>query len=434
MKNPMSGRGHTTTYLASLVCLLVLGMTGCNQSSDKNVQPKAELLSAKMATKMAAAGQVQESAEKFSRIGEILLTTEGLLYADEMFDKALEINPNNNKANIYSALTKVLFKFKGFTKRAENFMSEGLLAEVQEFKDEVKDIPEVDELFNTMPAGVSTFKNYQDMSLFLLNEVLPEVEKSIEKLDRVSGATQLLLNLNKYETEVRYENYCYEDNGSWSCYDYYSESNSGPFSTPEKITVRSNELKVAKVALMAWTDKIKLLTAYSLDGSKMFMKRVKALNRTRSQQGKSATVEEVIQLIKEFSNLLTINSEARLVELRSGLEATLTNVLEMAGFEGSLCQQYGSSWCLSPGQNRQMSTTLSYLGGPRDYLLGYDQVGRPIFILVDITALLDNPVGDLKDLLPTEFDILGRPSNYPDKTFGGVIVNGDLFERLNEVY
>src|SRR4051812_2289659 len=84
-----------------------------------NLKADAERLTAegKLAeanAKLAQANaKLTESADKYARLGELLLVPEGLEYADEFFNKALEVDPSNGKANFYKVATGPAMKLKG---------------------------------------------------------------------------------------------------------------------------------------------------------------------------------------------------------------------------------------------------------------------------------------------------------------------------------
>src|SRR4051812_10452147 len=108
-------------------------LQGCSQKSNHSTPEKTETVSQALASKLHVDAQKlraegkaseaiavdKEAAAHYARLGELLLMPEGMEYADEMFAKALAIDPNNAKALIYKAGTEPLMTLRGYIPRVE---------------------------------------------------------------------------------------------------------------------------------------------------------------------------------------------------------------------------------------------------------------------------------------------------------------------------
>jgi len=168
-------------------------------------------------------------------------------------------------------------------------------------------------------------------------------------------------------------------------------------------------------------------------------KRLQALTQLRKKQGKIVTAEEMVQLINEYPNFLALHPKHQLPQLASSLPQVLGHALDLSTLRNELCQNPErrghilDSICIGLEFTQIAEKALDLLAGPKEFSLGRNGEGQEVMILTDLSIILNSPIQDLKNLLPTHFDSKGRPVNFPDKTLGGLFPNGDIFEKLNEL-
>src|SRR4029079_15406870 len=93
--------------------------SGCGMKKDEN----AKTISQQDAEKLKAQGKNAEAAEKYARLGEMLLVPEGLEYADDFFNQALALDPKNGKANFSKVSTGPAMTLKGFFPRVQRLVN-----------------------------------------------------------------------------------------------------------------------------------------------------------------------------------------------------------------------------------------------------------------------------------------------------------------------
>ncbi|HRK02403.1 MAG TPA: hypothetical protein PLH57_07025, partial [Oligoflexia bacterium] len=106
---------------------------------------------------------------------------------------------------------------------------------------------------------------------------------------------------------------------------------------------------------------------------------------------------------------------------------------ELCGSETRRMTHLVASVCFTGNAVALATRNLEMLAGPSRVRIGYDEIGEPVEILMDVTALFRDPSRDLKSLLPNKFNRKGHAISYPDPTMGGLFPDGDLIERLKVI-
>jgi len=446
------------TYLKLAAMGSVLGavaLTGVGCSPTINT--KIEKVSSVTAKQLVKEGKTEEAAAQYARIGELLLLPEGFGYADEMFDKALALDPKNGKANFYSALTKPLLTAQGFIPRLEPIVGPDQAQALQRMRNEIAklSLPELTKFATQLPQGKKAFANYHDLQRALRTETLPVLALSADKIDKISNEKPLELTINlarlkmgpsySYSDSNEYS-YCereeYNNETGWTCtstvkvISYFY--NSGADLKPTTVLVDPVDLKLLKSSYMAAADYIRMGTAYSAEGFEAFKKRYDAM---AAVNGNPPTAGELVSLIREYTDLGVLESDHELVQLARSAEEILKHGLDLANMQNELCGNEGrkasnslfKEVCISAAQAQQMQIFADMLAGPKKMPIGMDGAGNPVNILTDLSAVLNNPPKDVKALLPTAFDASGKPTVFPDPTMGGLFPDGDLAEKLRQI-
>jgi hypothetical protein len=399
---------------------------------------------------------LRAAAEKYARMGELLLLPEGFEYADEMFGKALDADPNNQKANFYKAITEPALLAKGFIPRVERlFTTETELRDLERFRHDVAkyELPELTAFATKLPAGEKAFISYYDAQRYAREKVLPALKQSVARLEKIDlSIAPLRLNINPYrlspegaKKEYHYtysSHWCNQSNGDFSCQDYNYEGTYGDRDLPRVYMIDKHDLKVIRSSYAAMVASVQVGTAYSFKDIEYAIRRLKAIAEIRHQRRKHLTAEDVTQLLSEFPDLLTLENDHQLSEVSKIATEALKNALSLDEMKDQLCStQNGRNkknatlapMCLTVGYVEAFRLGVDLLAGPKEIVLGSDSANNEVRILMDLTRVLKNPIADIKSLLPTEFDEAGRPVRYPDTTMGGLFPNGDFIEKFKKL-
>jgi len=433
----------------------VLALSVVITSCSVGKKAKVENVNSAVADKLATQGRTTEAAEMYSRIGELLLIPEGIQYADEMFDKALAINPNDGKANFYSAITKPLMAAQGFITRMEPIVDANGSANLIKLKDAIDELrlPELIKFANELPAGKKQFESYYDVQRAVRTELLPAVAASVDKVAKLKAPLKLNINLSRlglrsknpkynYTTEYSYENtYCQkgewnQTTHNWECTSTITERNfyttwtSNYDPTPTEYNLDDADLTIIRSAAQGALNSLRINTAYSIKGLEHLIKKWEAYERVHGKMN----ARSAVKLINAYSELGTLESDNLLSDVSKSAADTAKNMLDLATLQNDLCnnpaRQYGSNLftqiCIIGSDLKNLQVLSDLLAGPKKVEFGGDN----LTILMDVNAILYNPPRDLHALLPNAFDVYGNVSTLQDPTVGGLFPNGDLIEKL----
>ncbi|OGQ34954.1 MAG: hypothetical protein A3F16_04740 [Deltaproteobacteria bacterium RIFCSPHIGHO2_12_FULL_43_9] len=442
----------------SLLAIITLFIfSGCTRKADQNTFGRgsinSESYSESNAAKLVAAGQPEDAAEEYARIGEQLLIPGAVEYADQMFDKALNLNINNRRANLYSAFTKPIMSFKGFIPRFEKLVNDNsvkqnevweLYFKLQNEIEKVK-LPELRRFSFELPTGETPFNNYHEFQRFLRGNLMKALLDSEAKLDRIMNGDEIELyidfeqawqkksGLNK---EYLQNSTCVKnEKDGWSC----KAPKKSSAAASSNIKVDPVDVKVLKGSMMAVVDFIRLKTAYNILGSDEAIKEIQAAYERKKAQGKKLSTRDVVRALRHYDDLFTLADDHQLPELANSVVQVLRHALDLHTMRNEICnnphrqKRVFPSICIGLSALDSIELALDLLAGPTEILIGENEYGEPVTLYVDVTPVVQNPSKDLKDLLPTNFDYKGEPVSFPDPSMGGLFPNGDFFEKFKEV-
>jgi hypothetical protein len=172
------------------------------------------------------------------------------------------------------------------------------------------------------------------------------------------------------------------------------------------------------------------------------LRRLKAIANIRAHGPKGhMTAEEVTNLLREFPDLLTLEHDNELGEVAKNATAAIKNTLALDDMKSELCSGKSRNEktslffpiCLDIEMVNSLRMGADLLAGPKEIVLGQDDSGQDVKILIDLTKVLKTPIADIKALLPVSFDNDGNPVDYPDQTMGGLFPNGDLIAKFKKL-
>lgn len=399
-------------------------------------------------------GLTQESAETYARIGETLLGSESVYYAHLMFEKALQIDSNNLRANFYSAFVGPMVQLRGFGKRSEeyfrlrarsNHVGSSLDRAVGELElDELQD-GSLSDLRDSVQAGFDypgthlnrflfedsgkpSIQSSEQLRQFIQNEMLASMEKGITRIRKVSGkAHELKLYLSNPRMVVLpgvsfprgdsvFNANCYFDSRIQSivC------DSVGSFATQ----IQETQLQGGILAYDYYIQLARLFTAYKLDGYEAISSRLWAAGNANGD----VQYRRFVSLISRFPSFLTLDSSSKLTEVMAASRGILTRLFEMGSDAQLLCASsyYQFALCYLVRDFDAYLALEKVVQGEVTVLMGYDARYQPVRIKMNVPAWFARPTADLKRLLPAVGDV----DQLPDATLGGLFPNGDLPAKL----
>lgn len=421
------------TVLFQLALVTSLGLTtGCKQT-ETNKSP-SHAVSAIAAEQLVQAGKIDEAAEMYSRVGEILLSRpEGIVHANEMFKKSLALNSSHSKSNVYSAMMAPLLSVKGFLPRFKNVIGtdKSDLNRVTSLEKQIreKEVQEFIDFALVMPADTMPAARIDDVRKFVRNEYVKELKNSIRKLDNIQ-AENFVMNLNistyKEPAKEQYSSCPYTGDNEITCQSVPARKNSNI-----KYSVDKHDIKALKIILKTKKNALTLANSIGLVGFEAIAGK---LNNKRS------TDQEVISAIRSQKNLLKIEgSRDELNEIFTHTEEVLNDLIDFARISKEVCHSkdrennIANNICVTEAAAEKINELLMFVVGPKSVVLGQDQDGEEVSVEIDLRALLNSRVSSLQELLPTKFDSRGKAIEVKDLTFAGIIPNADLITKLKAV-
>lgn len=420
-----------------LVIPMVLTLFSCQQEvKPKKAQPMVEK---QVSSKRLLVESDSQYAAKLTRVGEILVNNPvGITHAHDMFNKALVLDPKNNKALFYSSLTGILMTMEGSLNRGKS-----LLDDPKQYDEAIKYLTEkikypefVD--FVTGKKTQSKFKDYQDVKRFFQNEVVESFENASKKLNQINGNVDIILTQLKTEnTELEYN--CQETREEGVIYtvcDLKEEMTNISALPAKTASVDLNDIKIISNGLKGYAAIFKIYTAYSIKGQKHLSNEIAV---KEADLGRKLTERELHIIVKRYNDYLVLENDHKMSEVTQDLEQIVEAGLDLETLNNKFCDNdlrsnnLIKSICFSETAREEMQKTLDFLAGPQETTLGQDVNGSNVNIVVDLPAYLNNPVQDLKSLLPTQYNSDGSPDYNTEPNLNGLFPNRDLLEKLKQL-
>lgn len=416
---------------ATFISLMAFG-AGCSQKQAESTST----ISTIKADQLSAQGNVNEASEMYARIGELLLSTpEGVIHANDMFLKSLELDVRNDKANFYSALISPPLTMKGFITRFkvlnENDKIEAEQMRILEEKIKASGVKEFIDFALVLPKGKTPAKNLEDVRKFYRHDYVSALSKSLIKLDNIKSEHFTLdLNIAAYNNQSSANPVCVTKTDSTECETYVFTSTKK--TDRIRYAVDNYDLKALKIILK--TQKNALVLAYSvgLEGYENIVARL----------GKMAkpTDRDIVAAIKNEPNFLKIDGNRDdLKDLFDHTEEVMNDLIDFSKISKEICEaenrkdHIAQNICVSEAAAEKISDILMYVVGPKSVVIGRDSEDKDVTIEVNLRALLNEKVTSLKQILPNKFDANGKAIDLKDATFGGIFPNGDLLSKFKQV-
>lgn len=400
----------------------LMTLASCAKQTAVVKKPVSEIQAASLLDQ----GKPDEAASVYSRIGELLLTNPaGVIHANEMFNKALSLNKNDPKANLYSSAIAPALLAQGFTRRFNSILNDKQRARLKEIEERTnaEGIQELIDFATTLSAGKTNVRTYKEAKKVLQNELLAELIKSTEKINaiKVKNFSIGITRAVKKGTDIN----CEQIDQNWTC----TESSKAPM--PLALNVDQYDLQALRATYKTYETELRILTLLNVDDLEAVV--------NQSKKKDALSDREATTLLKKYPALFKIDSKADLVQLFNQSESILNDFLDFASMRETLCENsdrtehIAGQICVSENEEDQLKEIITLLAGPNLFTLGLDENGREVEILLNLRAWEKTSFTGLQDLLPDQFDEEGRALDLKDKTFGGLFPNGDFLEKLKQI-
>lgn len=413
-----------------IIIPMLFSLGACQKSSSS--KPKS------LTTERSALESDITYAGKLTRVGEILINNPlGIVHANDLFNKALNLDPTNNKALFYSAFTEILMAFEGAAERTKSMHSDP--EDYKKFVNKLTNELKYPEFINFVigKSNQSEIKNIQELKRFFQTEIINAFEKAGEKFEKITGDVDLILSNYKSETNLSYTCTTTETpEGSITTCESATQVDGFTLEPAQTYKVDHNDIKILAGGLKGYSTVLKLYTGYKLDGQEQIQD---LMDDLANQQQRELTEKETHNIVRKFPNYLTLEKDQKISETVEDMESIVLTGMDLEALNNKFCDNelrennLIKTICFGEEARLDMQKVLDSLYGPQEQTLGLDKNGNEVKILVDIPAFLRNPVEDLKSLLPTSYNSDGSSRYTTMPSLNGLFPNGDLLEKLQQV-
>jgi hypothetical protein len=416
------------TLTKSLAVMASLSaMVACSPSNQKNgittLNPGA-IIGDKTLTSA-------EKAEKLALAGEQLTTPTGFMYADLVFDQALSLDSNNTRAKFYKSLLATPMALRGIMARVKPLAYSAPKSK-KKFDEAVKNIPNSG-LKTFLFDGSGDIKNEKDIQGFI-NQIY-DAQDQFRNFLKKNKSIELTLNLNDWAIAGSIKKTLEECS--------VSQVSEGVYDVKQCDLTRSLEVKINRADIEALQQitagyQIYLATLISYDATG-------TIALSKKYEGKNASNKTIYKELAQNADFGKLRNPDALKNIVSmGIDA-VAGIRWASQIQNELCQ-YGKEHknnrngflfnlglCVKT-ENEDGSKLEDVLRVVDTVLAGQSitvEVGRnqEIRTIARPTAVLENPVSDLKSLRPV-FNSCDNIQSVADDSLGGIFPNHDGKEVL----
>jgi len=404
--------------------LIALGMSlvacsGSNNPFHRLSKENAEILFyQKSAAMQSTDNPDRDKAQRLADLGETALESPKTAeVALEAFERALDYDNHNLKANFYAGILLPIKVIKGLPIRLKKLVPEETIEDfIEHTKSKRITNKETSELFERMLRGIgdqSVFDQISDAQNFFTEDLIPALVTSKIRLDFVKDNP-------RFKVVFNFEN--------WSKWSWYRNKS-------RTVTFDHTDAHAISKSILGARILLTIFSAYHCNAIITLVKKFTA----PKYMNKRITAKMFIDEMRKHPKLLTLKPygwemlSGSLYELQDTIEGLriIFNVLHRP-------KKSRENNFLPKMRTRSFKAAISkialaaeLLAGPMTVPVGSKKASKPREqLLVDATVILASPIRDIKALLPTEFHKQGTyAKTFPDLNFGGTIPNGDFIEK-----
>lgn len=400
-----------TLTLASLTA----GLAACGENAAP-VKHRIDINS------LSAHAMPETAAENLALAGEQLMSANSLVYADRVFDAALEKNRENARALFYKKALAPVMALKGIATRARPVLTTAKRADLDSA---LHRLPESGAK-TYLTVGAPDIQSEKDAQA-VIDDVIKGMNDFREYL-KTSKGEEITINAPEYlhaKTLERASRTCAAQEISNGVF----ELANCDLTQAYRVTLNRADKEALQQIVAGYQAYFSLLNAYRMDGA------IELTRIRRKHDVKPSFVQSFLLSQPEWgalrdpqllNSVLDMGADAtkgiRWIQANqarlcpSGIEQDRSRVGAL--FHKGLCVRNDSA------TNHSIAIAETLLGGGTTGILaesGKTVQTRP-------SALLSNPIRNLKSQLPIKKDACNRLVYAPDATIGGYLPNGDLNE------
>lgn len=384
-----------------------------------------------------------ELAEEIALAGEQLVDPARFMYADLLFDVALQTDPNNKRAGFYKSFLASFMSMRGLGARVENAIkAHGNESDLAEYQKIVKNFPNSSvKTFLLDNSGKSDIEHEADVQAFL-DEYRAGQDK-FRQFVKNNKDLNLTLNVNILAAGAMIEDAAEHCDAELVSNETIEMAEQCDYLTALQVKLDRADLEALQHAQAGLQIYLTALTAYDLSGLKEL---ANLADKIEEEESREISELEIVEFARSQSQLGKLRNENLLKSIITmGVDALngvkwankIQNQLCPTGepirgerkrnlVRSDICLQDKVEWdgTVVKTVEEQIDTAERILQNKT--IAHSDTIGWQRYnTLIRPAAPFYTPVKDLLTLAPTEFDECGNALNLGDKTLGGVYPNGD---------
>lgn len=366
--------------------------------------------------------------EELTAAGEQLIAVHSFHLAYKVFEKALEKDSENKKAQFYKIFLKRFMTLEGVLTRITPFVEK--YGNNESHKKTQKELPKhpMRDFLIGKNKDLKPIKNLSE-----IQDVIADYRDAVNELRQFIAKNadmemEIFLNPNIFMNQINAKM-------TESCVVKTIERNSETIAEVEcdsseiaMVKMNMTDLMVIKQYAAAEVLYLTLYTSYSLDGVAEIMKR---------HENSPISTEQFLNELQAFPGALKLNKRQALTQIRSLGSDFITAAKWAMKYQDSLCPKNSTGQplkrkgyivpniCVGSAETQEKSLVLfeQILAGPMQQKTDDGQT-----VTVNFMAILDKPIQDLNSVAPASFDAKGAPASWKDGSMGGLFPNGDFNE------
>lgn len=426
-----------------MVCSSVVALlASCSNKSNKggvSTIDAASILADTSITK-------EQKSEKLAKAAEQLLSAQGFAYASDVADLSLQTDSANVRAQFVKAILAPIMVHKGIYKRIKPLAdlssktSEQYAQSIAEFEEKTPRSTAKEFLLD----GPEDIKNEADIQNYF--DAVAESFKAVRIFAKANKNSDLTIMAtdNMFDSMTkRFQEGC-QISEVWN---YGYEVNCPDVKSMMEVKLNRGDFEVIQHTAAGYELYFSLMNSYNLSGSID-----KALKLDGEEENSKKTLEDLLTN-KDFATLRSGNGFKKIKEMGvdaiAGMRWIMQNQNTLCPFgkengRNRIGHLMNQGVCTNKSEavetSKNMTLAMDVLMGKVidnvvlyakhswqwDSSSGYQETHDEFKTSIKPVLLIDNPITDLRSIIPTSYDKCGNGVTVKDPTLGGIFVKGDF--------
>jgi hypothetical protein len=372
-----------------------------------------------------------DKAERLAEAAERLLTGESFMYASEVAEQALAIDPQNRKARLISKLVAPAMEFRGVIARIEPLIMKrpADYAGYAETKAQLLRYPEkaLTKFLLDGPADIQTERDAQE----LIGRFTARLDELRATLNDLKTGDEITLTINPEEAKrgalAKAASKCVVYNPN----PYQYEMTNCDYSSAYEVKLNRADMEAIQHLVAGYQTYLTVLNAWDLTG--IYTKGNKL----------SRSPEAAFAQLLENKNFGTLRNNQGLGVIPNLIKDAVIGTRYAMSIQNQLCPDgqetegardgylFSRGICVSVQKSTERTLALIELAlkGPTSIVTGPEY---PNAVTVDAGRLFTAPVADIRNEAPIRFTSCGTISSVGTGTLNGLFPTGDLNRLLEK--